>query len=114
MANERRKVLMRLGIVGMVLFGFLTAGVAAQMSWHSPPSPERGTEHSSRSSQAKPQVDLKRFSLLTGASINISSDWIEREQMPLPPSPSLPRFAPQVTILKFLPFDNPKIHSALR
>src|SRR5713226_8035180 len=114
MANERRKVLMRLGIVGMVLFGFLTAGVAAQMSWHSPPSPERGTEHSSRSSQAKPQVDLKRFSLLTGASINVSPDWIEREQMPLPPSPRLAPFAPQVTFLEFMALENPKMHSALR
>src|SRR6266403_1408262 len=78
-------VRMRLGgIVRMVLFGFLVPGVAAQMSRQSPPSPERGTEQSPRSSQAKPQVELRRFSLLSGASIDVSSDWIEREQMPPP------------------------------
>src|SRR5260370_12238459 len=115
MANEARMVRMTLrGIVRMVLCGFLVPGVAAQMSWQSPPSPECGGEHSSRSSQAKPQVDLKRFSRLTGASINVSSDWIEREQMPLPPSPRLARFAAQVTFLEFMALENPKMHSALR
>ena len=102
------------GIVRMVLFGFLVPGVAAQMSWQSPPSPERGAERSSRSSQAKPQVELKRFSLLSGTLIDVSPDWIEREQMTLPPSPRLARFAPQVTFLEFMALENPKMHSALR
>ncbi len=102
------------GIVRMVLFGFLVPGVAAQMSWQSPPSPERGAERSSRSSQAKPQVELKRFSLLSGTLIDLSPDWIEREQMTLPPSPRLARFAPQVTFLEFMALENPKMHSALR
>ncbi len=101
-------------IVRMVLFGFLVPGVAAQMSRHSPPSPERGMEQSPRSSQAKSQVGLKRFSLLSGASIDASPDWIEREQMPLPPSPRLAPFAPQVTFLEFMALENPKMHSALR
>jgi hypothetical protein len=79
------------------------------MSRLSPPSSERGAEHSSPSSQAKPQVDSKRFSLLSGASINVSSDWIE-----LPPSPRLARFAPQVTFLEFMALENPKMRSALR
>src|SRR5713226_4656423 len=115
MANETRMVRMRLGgIVRMLLFGSLVPGVAAQMSRHSPPSAERGTEQSSRSSQAKPQVELKRFSLLSGASIDVSPDWIEREQMPLPPSPRLAPFAPQVTFLEFMALENPKMHSALR
>ncbi len=102
------------GIVRMILFGFLVRGVAAQMSWQSPPSPERGAERSSRSSQAKPQVELKRFSLSSGTLIDVSPDWIEREQMPLPPSPRLARFAPQVTFLEFMALENPKMHSALR
>jgi hypothetical protein len=102
------------GIVRMVLFGFLVPGVAAQMSRQSLPSPERGAEQSPRSSQAQPQVELKRFSLLSGISIDVSPDWIEREQMPLPPSPMLARFAPQVTFLEFMALDNPKLHSALR
>jgi hypothetical protein len=115
MANETRMVPMKLGgIVRMVLFGFLVPGVAAQMSWQSPPSPERGAERSSRSSQAKPQVELKRFSLLSGTLIDVSPDWIEREQMTLPPSPRLARFAPQVTFLEFMALENPKMHSALR
>ena len=106
---------MRLGgIVRMVLLGFLVPGVAAQMSRQSLPSPERGVEHTSRSSQAKPQVELNRFSLLSGTLINVSPDWIEREQMPLPPSPRLARFAPQVTFLEFMTLENPKMHSALR
>ncbi len=102
------------GIVRMVLFGFLVPGVAAQMSWQSPPSPERGAERSSRSSQAKPQVELKRFSLLSGTLIDVHPDWIEREQMTLPPSPRLARFAPQVTFLEFMALENPKMDSALR
>jgi hypothetical protein len=106
---------MRLGgIVRMVLFGFLVPGVAAQMSRQSPPSPEHGTEQNPRSSQAKPQVELRRFSLLSGASIDVSPDWIEREQMPLPPSPRLAPFAPPVTFLEFMTLENPKVHSALR
>ncbi len=102
------------GIVRMVLFGFLVPGMAAQMSQQSPPSPERGAEQSSRSSQVQPQVELKRFSLLSGTSIDVYPDWIEREQMPLPPSPRLAPFAPQVTFLEFMALENPKMHSALR
>jgi hypothetical protein len=106
---------MRLGrIVRLALFGFLAPGVAAQTSQQSPPAPERGAEQSSPSSQAQPQVELKRFSLLSGASIDLSPDWIEREQMPLPPSPRLAPFAPQVTFLEFMALENPKMHSALR
>jgi len=115
MANETRMVRMRLGgIVRMVLLGFLVPGVAAQMSRQSLPSPKLGTEQSPRSSQAKPQVELRRFSLLSGASIDVSPDWIEREQMPLPPSPRLAPFAPHVTFLEFMTLENPKMHSALR
>src|SRR5713101_2562275 len=115
MANETRMVCMKPGgIVRMILFGFLVPGVAAQMSRQSPPSPERGAEQGSRSSQTQPQVELKRFSLLSGISVDVSPDWIEREQMPLPPSPRLAPFAPQVTFLEFMALENPKMHSALR
>jgi len=98
----------------MVLFGFLVPVVAAQMYRQSPPSPEGGAKQSSRLSQAKPQVEFKRFSLLSGTSIDVSPDWIEREQMPLPPSPRLAPFAPQVTFLEYMALENPKMHSALR
>ena len=98
------------GIVRMILFGFLVPGVAAQMSRQSSTSPERGAEHNPRSAQAT----SKRFSLLRGTSIDVSPDWIELEQMPLPPSPRLAPFAPQVTFLEFMALENPKIHSALR
>jgi hypothetical protein len=101
-------------IVRMVLFGFLMPGVAAQMSGQSPAWLERGVEQSAPSSQAQPQAELKRFSLLSGISIDVSPDWIEREQMPLPPSPRLAPFAPQVTFLEFMALENPNMHSALR
>src|SRR6267378_1667462 len=115
MANETRMMSMTLGgIVRMVLFGFLVPGAAAQMSRQSPPLPEHRAEESSRSSQAKPQVELKRFVLLSGTSIDVSPDWIEREQMPLPPSPRLAPFAPQVTFLEFAALENPKMLSVLR
>jgi hypothetical protein len=113
-------VLMTLGgIIRMALFGFLVpallvAGIAAQMPQQSPPSPERGAEHSWPSSQAKPQVELQRISLLSGTSIDVSADWIEREQMPLPPSPRLAPFAPPVTFLEFSVLENPRMHSVLR
>jgi hypothetical protein len=102
------------GIVRMVLFGFLVPGVAAQMPQQNPPSPGLGTDQSSRSSQAKPEVELQRFSLLSGTSIDVSPDWIEREQMPLPPSPRLAPFAPHVTFLEFSAMENPRTHSVLR
>jgi hypothetical protein len=103
------------GIAKMVLFGFAVPGMAAQVSQQSPPSTERrGAAQGSRSSQAQPEVELKRFSLSSGTSIDVSPDWIEREQMPLPPSPRLAQFAPQVTFLEFVALENPKIHSALR
>src|SRR6266851_6828477 len=115
MANETRMVCMKPGrTVRMILFGFLVPGVTAQMSRQSPPSAERGAEQGSQSSQAKPHVELKRFSLLSGTLIDVSPDWIEREQMPLPPSPRLAPFAPQVTFLEFMALENPKMHSALR
>jgi hypothetical protein len=108
-------VLMTLrGIVRMILFGFLVPGVAAQMSQQSPPSPERGAKQRSGLSQTQPQVELKRFSLLTGISVDLSPDWVEREQMPLPPSPRLARFAPQVTFLELMALENPRMHAALR
>src|SRR5205807_7587711 len=110
-ANETRMVLMTLrGIVRMILFGFLVPGVAAQMSRQSSTWPERAAEHNPRSAQAT----SKRFCLLRGTSIDVSPDWIELEQMPLPPSPRLAPFAPQVTFLEFMALENPKIHSALR
>jgi hypothetical protein len=106
---------MNLGrIVRMILFGCLLPGLAAQMSQESPPSPERGAKQSSRSSQTQPQVELKRFSVLNGISVDVSPDWVEREQMLLPPSPRLARFAPQVTFLEFMALENPRMHSALR
>jgi len=115
MANEAKMLRMTSSeIVGMALFGFLVPGVAAQMSRQSPPSLERGTEQSSRSPQAQPKLQLQRFSLLSGVSIYASSDWIERQQTPLPPSPKLARFAPQVTFLEFTALENPKMYSVLR
>jgi hypothetical protein len=115
MANQTRMVLMNLGrIVRIILFGFLVPGLAAQMSQESPPSPERGAKQSSRSSQTQPQAELKRFSLLSGIAVDVSPDWVEREQIPLPPSPRLAPYAPQVTFLEFLPLENPRMHSALR
>ena len=102
------------GIVRMTLLGFLVSGVAAQVSPQSPPSLADGAEQSSRSSQAQSQVELNRFSLLGGTSIDVAPDWIEREQMPLPPSPRLAPFAPQVTFLEFTALENPKRHSVLR
>jgi len=107
-------VRMTLRGIRMVLFGFLVTGAAAQISRQSPPSIEKEAEQSSRSLQAQPQGELKRFSLLNGTSIDISPDWIEREQMPLPPSPRLAPFAPQLTFLEFAALENPKMHSVLR
>ncbi len=120
------------GIVTMILFGFVVPGVAAQVSQPSPASPERDgavgqsgaspaqfagpqpAEQTSGSSQAQPEAKLRRFSLPSGASIEVSPEWIEREQMPLPPSPRLAPFAPQVTFLEFTALENPKMHSVLR
>jgi len=120
------------GIVGTTLFGFVTHEVAAQVPQQSPPSPERGealrqrrallaqlagaqpVEQKSGSSQTQPEVEFRRFSLSGGASIEVSPEWIEREQMPLPPSPRLAPFAPQVTFLEFTALENPKTHSVLR
>src|SRR5260370_36799853 len=82
MANETRMVPMKLGgIARMVLFGFLVPGVAAHMSWQSPPSPEGGAEPSSRSSQAKPRGGLKRFSPLSGTLVGGSPGLIAAKQM---------------------------------
>src|SRR5713226_8948689 len=126
-------LLMKAGaIVRTILFGFVMYGVAAQVPQQSPSSPERGgavrqswpllaqlagpqpAEQSSGSLQTQPEVELRRFSLSSGASIEVSPEWIEREQMPLPPSPRLARFAPQVTFLEFAALENPKMHSVLR
>src|SRR6266851_9341536 len=120
------------GIVRTILFVFVMHGVAAQVPQQSPPSSERGgavrqngalpaqlagaqpAVQSSGSSHARPEVELRRFSLSSGASIEVSPEWIEREQMPLPPSPRLAPFAPQVTFLEFMALENPKMHSVLR
>src|SRR5713101_57367 len=125
-------LLMKGGIVRTILFGFVMHGVAAQVPQQSPPSPERDgavrqsgallaqlgwaqpAEQSSGPSQAQPEEELRRFSLSSGASIDVSPDWIEREQMPLPPSPRLAPFAPQVTFLEFTGLESPKMHSVLR
>src|SRR5882724_8448088 len=114
-ANEMRMVRMTLdGIVRMSLLGFLASGVAAQVSPPRPASRADGADERSRSSQAQSQVELNRFSLLGGTSIDVAPDWIEREQMPLPPSPRLAPFAPHVTFLEFMTLENPKMDSALR
>src|SRR2546428_2635840 len=103
LAKERRMAPMKLrGIVGIVLFGFLVPGVAAQMSRQSRPSPERGAEQYSGSSPAQTPVELKRFSLLSGNSIDVSPDWIQRGQMALPPSTRLAQCGPQMTFFGFI------------
>ena len=102
------------GIVRMTLLAFLMSAVGAQVSPQSPPALADGAEQSSRPSQAQSQVELNRFSLLGGTSIDVAPDWIEREQMPLPPSPRLAPFAPHVTFLEFSALENPRIHSVLR
>src|SRR5260370_15632482 len=126
-------LLMKAGaIVRTILFGFVMYGVAAHAPQQSPPSPERGgavrqrgplladlagpqpAERSSGSLQTQPEVELRRFSLSSGASIEVAPEWIEREQIPLPPSPRLAPFAPQVTFLEFAALENPKMHSVLR
>ncbi len=99
--------LMKTGrFIRMILIGCVVPGVAAQQ-------PE-SAQQASGSSQARIEVKVRRFSLLSGASIEVSPDWIEREQMPLPPSPRLAPFAPRVTFLEFAALENPKMHSALR
>ncbi len=99
--------LMKTGrFIRMILIGCVVPGVAAQQ-------PE-SAQQTSGSSQARIEVKVRRFSLLSGASIEVSPDWIEREQMPLPPSPRLAPFAPRVTFLEFAALENPKMHSALR
>src|SRR5260370_4163139 len=126
-------LLMKAGaIVRTILFGFVMYGVAAHAPQQSPPSPERGgavrqrgplladlagpqpAERSSGALQTQPEVEFRRLSLLSGASIESSPEWIEREQMPLAPSPRLAPFAPQVTFLEFTALENPKMHSVLR
>src|SRR6266852_4011808 len=120
------------GIVSMILFGFVMHGFAAQVPQQGPPSSEQsgavrqnralpaqlaGAQpalQNSGSSQAQSHVKLRRFSLPSGASIEVSPNWIEREQLTLPPSPRLAPFAPQVTFLEFAALENPKMHSALR
>src|SRR5258705_220614 len=99
--------LMKTGrFIRMILIGCVVPGVAAQL-------PE-SAQQTSGSSQARIEVKVRRFSLLSGASIEVSPDWIEREQMPLPPSPRLAPFAPRVTFLEFAALENPRIHSVLR
>jgi len=114
------------GMVGTILLGFVILGVAAQVPQQSPRSSERGralltrlgapqpAERSSVSSQAQPGQGWRRFSLSSGASIDVSPEWIEREQMPLPPSPRLAPFAPQVTFVEYTALENPTMHSVLR
>jgi hypothetical protein len=98
----------------MILLGFLASGTAAQVTPQSPPSPADAAEQSSRPSQAQSQVELNRLSLFSGTSIDVAPDWVEREQMPLPPSPRLAPFAPHVTFLEFSALENPRLHSVLR
>src|ERR1700730_2348741 len=92
---------MRAGtVVGTILFGFVMHGVAAPVPQQSPP--------------AQPEAELRRVSLSSGGSLEVSPEWIEREQVPLPPSPRLAPFAPPVTFLEFTALENPKMHSVLR
>jgi hypothetical protein len=126
--------LMRAGrIVITIFFVFVIHGVDAQVPQQSPPSSVRGravrqdgalpaqlaeeqsvVQSSGSSQHAQPEVELRRFSLSSGVSIEVSPEWIEREQIPLPPSPRLAPFAPQVTFLEFAALENPKMHSVLR
>jgi hypothetical protein len=118
-------------IVSTILFVFVMHRVEAQVPQQSPRSLDWGRAtgkealrarligtqsavQSAGSSHAPPQMELRRFSLSSGVSIEVSSEWIEREQIPLPPSPRLAPFAPQVTFLEFAALENPKMHSVLR
>jgi len=75
------------------------------------PSAGRNVVHGHRKEAAS---EVEAVFPLSGTLIDVSPDWIEREQMTLPPSPRLARFAPQVTFLEFMALENPKMHSALR
>jgi hypothetical protein len=117
------------GIFALVMLGLAVPGKTAQVLDQSLASQESRkvrqqkvepfseadrAETGSVPLQAQPQIDLQTFSLSSGTSIDVSESWIEREQMPLPPSPRLARFAPDVTFLEFMALENPKTHSLLR
>jgi hypothetical protein len=60
-----------------------------------------------------PQEQLQRVTLRSGASIDVSRDWVQHPTE-MPPSPPLARFAPPFTFLEFSALENPRTHSALR
>jgi hypothetical protein len=94
------------GIFALVMLGLAVPGKTAQVLDQSLASQESRkvrqqkvepfseadrAETGSVPLQAQPQIDLQTFSLSSGTSIDVSESWIEREQMPLPPSPRLAR-----------------------
>jgi hypothetical protein len=61
-----------------------------------------------------PQQQLRRVTLRSGISIDVSPDWIRRDPIEMPPSARLARFAPPVTFLEFTALENLRTHSTLR
>ena len=87
-------------IIGAALAAFVAAGTAALKSTPG----QTPQEH----------VQRQRVTLPSGVSIDVSRDWVQRQQVPVPPSPRLAPFAPPVTFLEFAALENPNTHSALR
>lgn len=74
-------------------------------------TPRQGESLQEQSQEREPE---QRLMLLSGNSMDLSQNWVQREQEPLPPSPRLAPFAPRVTFLEFTALENPRTHSVLR
>lgn len=93
------------GTATAAILGVVLAGTSTQIALQRAPAQPASTQEEERA---------RHLLFSSGISTELGANWVERQQLPLPPSEKLAPFSPPVKFLEFVAFEDPGTNSALR
>jgi hypothetical protein len=106
LSAKTRAVIMRTwGTATAAILGVVLAGTSTQIALQRAPAQPAPTQE---------EEPARRLLFSSGISTELGANWVERQQLPLPPSEKLAPFSPPVKFLEFVAFEDSRTNSALR
>jgi hypothetical protein len=93
------------GTATAAILGVALAGPSTQIALQRAPTPPASTRE---------EEPIRHLLFSSGISAELGANWVERQQLPLPPSEELAPFSPPVKFLNFVAFEDSSTNSALR
>jgi hypothetical protein len=93
------------GTATAAILGVVLAGTSTQIALQRAPAQPAPTQE---------EEPARRLLFSSGISTELGANWVERQQLPLPPSEKLAPFSPPVKFLEFVAFEDSRTNSALR